>query len=325
MALSGIQPNGQTDPSKALRYNEGKPEIHQVPRCLITETAKVLTYGERKYAKYNWRKGGDYSIPYDCLMRHMTAWWEGEENDPESGLSHLAHAAANIAFLLFYKEKGVGIDNRPVTENLEKGSTEEIDPFPTQESNIQKVIDQIEKTFSVEGNFDHQWDESIANTIKSLSSEDMKFLIHVLRDSGIPVESESEYLENEERRIFETLIKQGEAEPSKEKCLDDQMKAELDQDRKELDQDRKELDQDRKELDQEIDEIIKLALKERTEEVANDALLNRFARVCNSYLKNEPYHITKPVEPDLSEVAPKLPKSLRKKYLEAIAEQPKPE
>ena len=104
---------GETDPNKALRYNTGKAQMHQVPRCLITGTADVLTYGEKKYAKYNWRKGGDYSTSYDCLMRHITSWFEGEENDPESGLSHLKHAAANIAFLLYYVEHGVGTDDRP--------------------------------------------------------------------------------------------------------------------------------------------------------------------------------------------------------------------
>ena len=98
--LPKIEKKGETDPSRALRYNEGKPQIHQVPRALLTGTAEVLTYGEKKYAKYNWQKGGNFSTSYDCLMRHMTAWWEGEEDDPESRLSHLKHAAANIAFLL---------------------------------------------------------------------------------------------------------------------------------------------------------------------------------------------------------------------------------
>ncbi len=45
-------------------------------------------------------------------MRHLTAWWEGEDNDPESGLPHIYHAAANIAMLVEFIDKNKGRDNR---------------------------------------------------------------------------------------------------------------------------------------------------------------------------------------------------------------------
>lgn len=89
---------------KGLRYNTGKPEIHQVPPSLIIAVAKVFKYGEEKYEKGNWKKGMNWTIPYDCLMRHMFAWLNKEGTDSESGLSHLYHAAANIAMLIEYAE-----------------------------------------------------------------------------------------------------------------------------------------------------------------------------------------------------------------------------
>jgi len=97
---------------RGLRHDAGKPEIHQVPPSLIIAVAEVLKYGEQKYAKGNWKKGMDWVKPYDCLMRHMFKWLAGEEEDEESGLSHLYHAAANIAMLIEYRESCPELDNR---------------------------------------------------------------------------------------------------------------------------------------------------------------------------------------------------------------------
>ena len=39
---------------------------------------------------------------YDAAMRHLLAWFEGEKNDEETGLNHLAHAGCDILFLLWF-------------------------------------------------------------------------------------------------------------------------------------------------------------------------------------------------------------------------------
>jgi hypothetical protein len=54
-----------------------------------------------------------WSRPFDALMRHMTAWWEGEATDPETGFSHLAHAACCVCYLLAYEIRGIGQHDRP--------------------------------------------------------------------------------------------------------------------------------------------------------------------------------------------------------------------
>ena len=97
---------------KGLRYNEGKVELHQVPTSLTVGVAKVLKYGEQKYAKGNWRLGMKWTTPYDCLQRHMMKWLDGEAIDEESGLSHLYHAAANIAMLIEYEKICPELDDR---------------------------------------------------------------------------------------------------------------------------------------------------------------------------------------------------------------------
>jgi hypothetical protein len=47
------------------------------------------------------------------MMRHMWAWWRGEEKDPETGMSHLWHAACCVMFLIAYEARRAGTDNRP--------------------------------------------------------------------------------------------------------------------------------------------------------------------------------------------------------------------
>ena len=95
------------------RYNDGKPEYSQIPLHLLEDTARVLMYGEKKYAKFNWLKGMDWSIPYDSMQRHMIAWYKGEENDSESGLPHLAHAICNLLMLTAYRDIYPEGDDRP--------------------------------------------------------------------------------------------------------------------------------------------------------------------------------------------------------------------
>jgi hypothetical protein len=45
-------------------------------------------------------------------MRHMAKWYEGEENDDESGLPHLYHVLTNIAMLVEYSKTCPELDNR---------------------------------------------------------------------------------------------------------------------------------------------------------------------------------------------------------------------
>jgi hypothetical protein len=80
----------------------------------------VLKFGADKYAEHNWRKGFAWSRPLAAAMRHLTAFNDGEDKDPESGLSHLAHAACCIMFLLEFEKTHKELDDRyrPVQETI---------------------------------------------------------------------------------------------------------------------------------------------------------------------------------------------------------------
>lgn len=80
-----------------------KPQRHSlIPRQALDRIAEVYDFGSRKYAAHNWRRGYEWSKSYDALQRHLTAWWDREENDPESGLSHLGHAGFHIFALIVF-------------------------------------------------------------------------------------------------------------------------------------------------------------------------------------------------------------------------------
>ena len=52
----------------------------------------------------------------------MFAWFRGERNDPESGLSHLAHAICNLMMLIHYETTYPEGDDRPTLFKKEKTS-----------------------------------------------------------------------------------------------------------------------------------------------------------------------------------------------------------
>ena len=72
----------------------------------------MLKFGADKYHAHNWRDGFAWSRPLAAAMRHIMAFNDGEDKDPESGLSHLAHAACCIMFLLEFEKTHPELDDR---------------------------------------------------------------------------------------------------------------------------------------------------------------------------------------------------------------------
>jgi hypothetical protein len=95
------------------KYDTDKPRLDLVPPEVIHATADVLTFGAEKYGDRNWEAGMDWGRAYAALMRHMLAWWGGEDKDPETGRSHLWHAQCCLAFLITYEMREIGYDDRP--------------------------------------------------------------------------------------------------------------------------------------------------------------------------------------------------------------------
>lgn len=98
--------------TEARKDDAGKARLDLLPFEALDEVGKVLEFGARKYAAHNWRAGFQWSRPQAAMLRHMFAFARGEDNDPETGLSHLAHAACNVLFLLTSVLEKSGVDDR---------------------------------------------------------------------------------------------------------------------------------------------------------------------------------------------------------------------
>lgn len=99
--------------SEGRKDDSNKIRMELIPPELLTGVATILTFGAQKYEDRNWERGMNWSRVYGALLRHLTAWWSGENTDPETGKSHLWHVGCCIAFLIAYEQRGVGNDDRP--------------------------------------------------------------------------------------------------------------------------------------------------------------------------------------------------------------------
>lgn len=114
-----MMPINKDNLKQGYKADENKPRMDLISPYSQQGLAEVLTYGANKYADRNWEKGMLYHRCYGAMMRHMLAWWAGEDKDPESGLSHLDHASACIHFLQHYEKTGqfLEFDDRPEVRN----------------------------------------------------------------------------------------------------------------------------------------------------------------------------------------------------------------
>jgi hypothetical protein len=94
------------------KFDGNKPPLSKLPRVSLEEMAVVMAFGASKYGWDNWKKGMDHSRLLNASLRHLYKYADGIDLDDESGLSHLAHAMCNVAFLIYYKDKGIGKDDR---------------------------------------------------------------------------------------------------------------------------------------------------------------------------------------------------------------------
>lgn len=90
-----------------LKKDSGKLPWRLLPFDAVREVVKVLQKGAEKYSENNWvHVEGARDRYFDALMRHVIAWYEGEQNDSEWNLNHLAHGSCCILFLLALDLRG---------------------------------------------------------------------------------------------------------------------------------------------------------------------------------------------------------------------------
>jgi len=111
-------------PDREIRLSPTNPKdgigatkipFHLWPEVATIHGSLALLDGALKYGRANFRAiGVRSSIYYDAARRHLNAWFEGENVDPDSGLHHLGHALACIAIVLESEARGNLQDDRNI-------------------------------------------------------------------------------------------------------------------------------------------------------------------------------------------------------------------
>lgn len=93
----------KNDAIEGKKFDDNKPDFSLLSPIAIEQIAKVMTKGQVKYGSHNWRNGIQFNRLYAAMQRHLNSWHSGDHKDPETGLSHLAHAACNLMMLLEFE------------------------------------------------------------------------------------------------------------------------------------------------------------------------------------------------------------------------------
>lgn len=83
-----------------------------IPIDPLTELARHYGKGAAKYDANQWRKGYDWSLSYAALQRHLTAFWNGEDYDEETGSPHMVAVAWHAFALLEFMNTCPELDDR---------------------------------------------------------------------------------------------------------------------------------------------------------------------------------------------------------------------
>ncbi len=92
-----------------------KPSLANLSTAAILLEAHVMQLGAEKYGAFNWAEHPMQATTYySAILRHLFAWWGGEDNDAESGVSHLAHIRSCCGILIDQQLTERMIDDRPI-------------------------------------------------------------------------------------------------------------------------------------------------------------------------------------------------------------------
>lgn len=98
---------------EAKKFDSDKLDYTLVQPAMVKAISESMGFGAKKYGRDNYRLGGFSNMRLTAsLLRHVFAYIGGEDNDPESGLPHLSHMAANVQMLVTLTDDGTLKDER---------------------------------------------------------------------------------------------------------------------------------------------------------------------------------------------------------------------
>lgn len=121
-----------TNPKDAVGIKKWR-QYCTVPITVIWEIGVGMLEGARKYGRHNYRVAGVRASVYiDAAKGHIDAWWEGQDTDPDSKLSHITKAICSLVVLRDAMIQNKMVDDRPPKSDVEAISAE-----------LQKIVEEI--------------------------------------------------------------------------------------------------------------------------------------------------------------------------------------
>jgi hypothetical protein len=121
-----------TNPKDAVGIKKWR-QFTTIPLTVMAELGVAMLEGARKYGKHNYRVAGVRASVYvDAAFGHIMQWWEGENIDKDSGLSHITKAIASLTVLRDAMIQDKLVDDRPPRADL-----------PATRERLGKVVDDL--------------------------------------------------------------------------------------------------------------------------------------------------------------------------------------
>ncbi len=112
--VAGLAIDAYPDDNPKTVFGLTKPSMSPVPPAALLHLMQAMADGKQKYGLMNWReKRVSASVYYDAAMRHLMAFWDGEDKASDSGVHHLGHAMACCCLILDAAACGNLNDDRP--------------------------------------------------------------------------------------------------------------------------------------------------------------------------------------------------------------------
>lgn len=130
MRLLSMKPSNPKDGIGVKKWRQ----FFTVPQRVLWEVGVAMLEGAMKYGRHNYRESGVQASVYtDAAMGHISAWIEGEDIDPDSGLSHITKAITSLIVLRDGMIEGNFTDDRPPRHH----------DMDAHKAGLQAIVDQL--------------------------------------------------------------------------------------------------------------------------------------------------------------------------------------
>ena len=97
---------------EGIKHDTGKYDPTMLSIEMIELVSRVRMFGAKKYSRGQWKGGFKTTRSLAAALRHIFAYLGGEDNDPESGLSHLGHAICSLEHEIYRAKHKPELDDR---------------------------------------------------------------------------------------------------------------------------------------------------------------------------------------------------------------------